>query len=110
LRRRAGRPPRRALATGDPLCHGIASWLTGKLGPRGFEILPAVSTLQLAFARFKTAWQDIRIASCHTADAGEWLVGAPPSHGLYKLMRSRPAPPRGAVHRPENTPARRPGR
>ena len=41
-----------ALATGDPLCHGIASWLTGKLGRDGFEILPAVSTLQLAFGRF----------------------------------------------------------
>ncbi|MBV2192106.1 MAG: precorrin-6y C5,15-methyltransferase (decarboxylating) subunit CbiE [Azonexus sp.] len=96
-----------ALATGDPLCHGIAAWLTGKLGPQGFEILPAVSTLQLAFARFKTAWQDIRIATCHTADAGEWLVGAPPSHGLYKLMRSIARHPRVALFTgPENTPAR----
>ena len=56
-----------ALATGDPLCHGIASWLTGKLGPEGFEIIPAVSTLQLAFARFKTAWQDVKIATGATA-------------------------------------------
>ena len=96
-----------ALATGDPLCHGIASWLTGKLGPDGFEILPAVSTLQLAFARFKTAWQDIKIATCHTADAGEWFVGAPPSHGLYKLMRSIARHPRVALFTgPENSPAR----
>ena len=96
-----------ALATGDPLCHGIASWLTGKLGPDGFEILPAVSTLQLAFARFKTAWQDIKIATCHTADAGEWVIGAPPSHGLYKLMRTIARHPRVALFTgPENTPAR----
>lgn len=96
-----------ALATGDPLCHGIASWLTGKLGPESFEIIPAVSTLQLAFARFKTAWQDIKIATCHTADAGEWFVGAPPSHGLYKLMRSIARHPRVALFTgPENTPAR----
>ena len=51
--------PVAVLATGDPLCHGIASWLTGKLGRDGFAIIPAVSTLQLAFARFKTAWQDV---------------------------------------------------
>lgn len=96
-----------ALATGDPLCHGIASWLTSKLGREGFEIIPAVSTLQLAFARFQTAWQDIRIATCHSADAGEWFVGAPPTHGLYKLMRSVARHPRVALFTgPENDPAR----
>jgi precorrin-6Y C5,15-methyltransferase (decarboxylating) len=96
-----------ALATGDPLCHGIASWLTGKLGRDGFEILPAVSTLQLAFARFQIAWQDIKIASCHTADAGEWFVGATPAHGLYKLMRAIALHPSVALFTgPENTPAR----
>lgn len=96
-----------ALATGDPLCHGIASWLTSKLGRAGFEILPAVSTLQLAFARFKTPWQDIKISTCHTADAGEWFVGAPPTHGLYKLMRAIALHPRVALFTgPDNNPAR----
>ena len=96
-----------ALATGDPLCHGIASWLTGKLGGDGFEILSAVSTLQLAFARFKTPWQDIKISTCHTADAGEWLVGATPAHGLYKLMRAIALHPRVALFTgPDNNPAR----
>ena len=96
-----------ALATGDPLCHGIASWLTGKLGRDGFEILPAVSTLQLAFARFKTAWQDIKISTCHSADAGEWFVGAPPQHGLYPLMRAIALYPRVALFTgPDNNPAR----
>ncbi len=104
---RAAGQPVVALATGDPLCHGIASWLTSKLGPDGFEILPAPSTLQLAFARFKTPWQDIRIATCHTADAGEWVVGAPPSHGLYKLMRAIALHRRVALFTgPDNNPAR----
>ncbi len=95
------------LATGDPLCHGIASWLTGKLGRDGFEILPAVSTLQLAFARFKTPWQDIKISSCHSADAGEWFVGAPPTHGLYTLMRAIALHPRVALFTgPDNNPSR----
>jgi len=96
-----------ALATGDPLCHGIASWLTGKLGRDGFEIIPAVSTLQLAFARLKTAWQDVKISTCHSADAGEWFVGATPEHGLYKLMRAIALHPRVALFTgPENTPDR----
>ncbi len=96
-----------ALATGDPLCHGIASWLTTKLGRDGFEILPAVSTLQLAFARFKTPWQEIKISTCHTADAGEWIVGATPAHGLYKLMRAIALHPRVALFTgPDNNPAR----
>ncbi len=96
-----------ALATGDPLCHGIASWLTGKLGRDGFEILPAPSTLQLAFARFKQPWQEVKIATCHSSDAGEWFVGATPAHGLYKLMRAIALHPRVALFTgPENTPAR----
>ena len=96
-----------ALATGDPLCHGIASWLTGKLGADGFAIIPAVSTLQLAFARFKTPWQEIKISTCHSADAGEWFVGATPAHGLYKLMRAIALHPRVALFTgPDNNPAR----
>ncbi len=76
------------LATGDPLCHGIASYLLGKLGGDGVEILPAPSTLQIAFARWQKTWQDVTIASCHSKDAGEWFVGATPAHGLYPLMRA----------------------
>lgn len=96
-----------ALATGDPLCHGIASWLTSKLGRDGFTIIPTVSTLQLAFARFKTPWQNVAIATCHSADAGEWFIGATPAHGLYKLMRSIARHPRVALFTgPENTPDR----
>ena len=95
------------LATGDPLCHGIASWLSGKLGPAAIEVLPAVSTLQLAFARFKTPWQDVRIATCHTADTGEWFAGATPEHGLYALMRTIARNPRVALFTgPQNTPGR----
>lgn len=76
------------LATGDPLCHGIGSFLAARLGSTALQILPAPSTLQLAFARLGRAWQDARIASCHSADAGEWFAGAPPAHGLYKVMRT----------------------
>ena len=76
------------LATGDPLCHGIATYLLDKLGHDGVRILPAPSTLQIAFARWQKPWHDVVLASCHSADAGEWLPGAGPVHGLYPLMRA----------------------
>ena len=95
------------LATGDPLCHGIAAWLAGKLGAVKIEILPSLSTLQLAFARFQKPWQDYVVASCHSRDAGEWTLGATPEHGLYPLMRSIARSPKVAAFTgPHNTPAR----
>ena len=98
------------LATGDPLCHGIAAWLAGKLaGERNSppEILPNVSTLQLACARFRQPWQDIKIASCHSKDAGEWFVGATPEHGLYPALRAIAQHPHVFLFTgPENNPAR----
>lgn len=95
------------LATGDPLCHGIAAFLLDKLGRAGIEILPAPSTLQIACARWQTSWQDVAIASCHRADAGEWRVGATPAHGLYPVMRAVALNRRVFVFTsPENDPAR----
>lgn len=98
------------LATGDPLCHGIAAFLMGKLGREAVDIVPAPSTLQLAFARFKRPWQDYRIASCHGVDAGEWNAWAPgatSAHGLYPIVRAVAEHPRvAAFTSPENGPDR----
>ena len=44
--------------------------------------------MQLACARLGLAWQDARIVSVHSKDAGEWRVGAEPGHGLYALAQS----------------------
>jgi precorrin-6B C5,15-methyltransferase / cobalt-precorrin-6B C5,C15-methyltransferase len=76
------------LATGDPLCHGIAGRLTAALGSAAIEVLPAPSTVQLAFARFKRPWQDARISSCHGAASGDWALGDTPAHGLYRVLRA----------------------
>ncbi len=95
------------VATGDPLCHGIAGFLAGKFGHARVEIFPAPTTLQLAFARFKKPWQDVKIASCHSADAGEWIVGATPAHGLYNAMRAIARHSQVALFTgPDNNPAR----
>lgn len=76
------------LATGDPLCHGIAAYLLSRLCVDAFDILPNVSTIALACARMSIPWQDIDICSVHSKDAGEWQVGADMNHGLYTLRRS----------------------
>ena len=95
------------LATGDPLCHGIAPYLASRLCIEALDILPNLSTLQLACARLGLAWQDARIVSVHARDAGEWQTGAPPSHGLYALAQALRAHDRLLVlTSPDNTPAR----
>lgn len=95
------------LATGDPLCHGIAGHLIVRLGRERVRVLPAPSTLQLACARFGTPWHDVAVASCHGMDAGEWHEGATPDHGLYPLVRAVALNRRVlAFMSPQNDPAR----
>ncbi len=95
------------LATGDPLCHGIASFLVKKLGVDKLEIMPNVSSIQLAFARIGMAWQDAKICSVHSKDAGEWYRGAGAEHGLYALLQTINQHDKLAILTgPENNPAR----
>ena len=95
------------LATGDPLCHGIASYLAGQLCIEAIEVLPNLSTLQLACARVGLAWHDARIVSIHARDAGEWQQGAGPAHGLHALAQALRQHDRLAVlTSPDNTPDR----
>ncbi len=95
------------LATGDPLCHGIAGFLSKKLGIEQLEIMPNTSTIQLAFARFGMTWQDAKICSVHNKDAGEWQTGAGAEHGLYALLQAINQNDKLAVlTSPENNPAR----
>lgn len=95
------------LATGDPLCHGIAAYLASRLCVDVIEVIPNVSTLQLACARLCLPWQDMRFVSVHSRDAGEWVAGSPPSHGLYGLLRDLRQHDRLAVlTSPSNSPDR----
>ncbi len=95
------------LATGDPLCHGIAAYLASRLCIEAIEVLPNVSTLQLACARLGLPWQEMKFASVHAKDAGDWVPGSVPAHGLYALLRDVRQHDRLAVlTSPDNTPDR----
>ena len=51
------------LASGDPLFYGTARYVCAKLGKERFEVVPHVSSMQLAFARVKESWEDAYLAS-----------------------------------------------
>jgi precorrin-6Y C5,15-methyltransferase (decarboxylating) len=48
---------------GDPLFYGIARYLCDRLGKDLFEVVPHVSSMQLAFARVKESWDDAYLTS-----------------------------------------------
>ncbi|MDQ6978794.1 MAG: precorrin-6y C5,15-methyltransferase (decarboxylating) subunit CbiE [Mariprofundaceae bacterium] len=76
------------LATGDPLCHGIASYLGKKLGYARLNIIPQASAMQWACARFGVPWHGAKICSIHSKDTGEWKDMRGVSHGLYPLFHA----------------------
>jgi len=51
------------LASGDPLFYGTARYVCSKLGKDRFEIVPHVSSMQLAFARVKESWEEAFLAN-----------------------------------------------
>ena len=51
------------LASGDPLFYGTARYVCTKLGKDRFEVVPNVSSMQLAFARVKESWEEAFLAN-----------------------------------------------
>ena len=53
------------LASGDPGFYGIAGYLSETLGKDKLEVIPNVSSMQLAFARIRESWDDAVLVSAH---------------------------------------------
>jgi precorrin-6Y C5,15-methyltransferase (decarboxylating) len=53
-----GRKRMVVVAAGDPLFYGVARYLCDRLGKDRFDVLPHVSSMQLAFARVKESWEE----------------------------------------------------
>lgn len=51
------------LTGGDPLFYGIARFLTEAFGKDRFDVVPHVSSMQLAFARVKESWDDAYLSN-----------------------------------------------
>lgn len=54
------------LTHGDPLFFGTARYLCDRLGKDQFEVVPHVSSMQLAFARVKENWDDAYLTNMAT--------------------------------------------
>jgi precorrin-6Y C5,15-methyltransferase (decarboxylating) len=54
------------VASGDPLFYGVARYLCDRLGKDHFEVLPHVSSMQLAFARIKETWEEAYLTNLAT--------------------------------------------
>jgi precorrin-6Y C5,15-methyltransferase (decarboxylating) len=66
LEARMGKHRLVVLAGGDPLFYGIARYLCDRLGKDHFEVLPHVSSMQLAFARVKESWEEAYLTNLAT--------------------------------------------
>lgn len=90
------------LASGDPLFYGTARFLCDRLGKDRFEVVPHVSSMQLAFARVKESWDeayltnlagqslDRVIEKIRSAEkVGVFTTESTPPRALAEAMRSR---------------------
>jgi precorrin-6y C5,15-methyltransferase (decarboxylating) CbiE subunit len=53
------------LVSGDPGLFSLAQVITGRFGAAACEVVSAVSSVQVAFARLGLSWADARILSAH---------------------------------------------
>jgi len=54
------------LAAGDPLFYGVARFLCDRVGREEFDVVPHVSSMQLAFARVKESWEEAYLTNLAT--------------------------------------------
>jgi precorrin-6Y C5,15-methyltransferase (decarboxylating) len=81
------------LASGDPLFYGVARYLCDRLGKDRFEVVPHVSSMQLAFARVKESWEDAYLTNVanHPLDAILEKIRVADKVGLFTSERCPPA-------------------
>lgn len=94
---RAFREGRRVavLASGDPLFHGIGAAVIEAVGREAVEVIPHVSSVQLAFARLRLPWDDAALVSVHARPLAELLPAVRARPKVAVLTGGRHTP--GAV-------------
>lgn len=82
------------LASGDPLFYGIGKYLCNALSKNTVEIIPFVSSMQMAFAKVKESWEDACLVSVH----------ARPLEALFSALQNSEAKKVGIFTDDKNTP------
>lgn len=62
------------LVSGDPGLYSLMNYLKRETEEGLLEVIPGISSLQLAAARIKLNWQDMKVASLHGNDNREKVV------------------------------------
>ena len=81
------------LVYGDPMFYGLARYVYDKLGKDRFEVVPHVSSMQLAFARVMESWDEAYLTdlSNHPLDAVLEKVRTASKVGLFTTNHIGPA-------------------
>lgn len=81
------------LVTGDPLFYGLARFLCDRLGRDRCEIVPHVSSMQMAFARVKESWDEAYLTNLanHTLDSVVERIRGASKVGLFTTEQITPA-------------------
>jgi precorrin-6Y C5,15-methyltransferase (decarboxylating) len=93
LEQNLGRKRMVVLAGGDPLFYGVARYLCDRLGKDHFEVLPHVSSMQLAFARVKETWEEAYLTNLATHPLEDVLdrIRTAETVGLFTSEQQGPA-------------------
>jgi precorrin-6Y C5,15-methyltransferase (decarboxylating) len=81
------------LASGDPLFYGFARYLCDRLGKDRFEVIPHVSSMQLAFARVKESWEEAYLTNLamHSLEGVVEKIRVMDKVGLFTTQEIPPA-------------------
>lgn len=81
------------LVTGDPLFYGLARFLCEQLGHDRCEIIPHVSSMQMAFARVKESWDEAYLTNLanHSLTAVLERIRTAEKVGLFTTDQQGPA-------------------
>jgi precorrin-6Y C5,15-methyltransferase (decarboxylating) len=80
------------LVSGDPLFYGLARYLCDRVGIDRCEIVPHVSSMQLAFARVKESWDDAYLTNLanHSLEAVVERIRTADKVGLFTTDENGP--------------------
>ncbi len=93
LRANLGKKRIAVVAVGDPLFYGTARYFCEKVGADNFEVVPHVSSMQLAFARIKETWEEAYLTDLSTRPLDDVLdkIRTAETVGLFTSETANPA-------------------
>ena len=80
------------LTTGDPMWFGAGASLVSELGPEGFEVIPAVSGMQMAAARLGWPLAGCEVVSVHGRPANSLISHLHPRARLLVIAQDGASP------------------